>query len=175
MLLADKCLLIYWARNGSLSGTTAFKDNSMARNCFFTILVLGVIGAVGGCVERQLTVKTVPTGGVVALNDEEIGEAPVTVSFEWYGDYNVRVSKAGYETLTTHQNLPRPWYDLFPFDFFASVVWPGTIRDKYEWTFDLKPYQEPSREQLIEEAKKLRQEAAAENISASADANDSAR
>ena len=88
----------------------------------------------GGCVERQLTIKTVPTGGVVSLNDEEIGEAPVTVAFEWYGDYNVRVSKAGYETLKTHRKLDRPWYDLFPFDFFADVLWPGTIRDHYEWT-----------------------------------------
>lgn len=131
----------------------------MAWKCSFICAILLPILMAGGCVERELTIKTVPTGGVVTLNDEEIGEAPVTVSFEWYGDYNVRIGKAGCETLVTHRNLPRPWYDVFPFDFFAGVVWPGTIKDKYEWTFDLKPYQETSREQLIEQAEKLRKEA----------------
>ena len=137
-----------------------FKEADMARTCFFGFVIFAAVAIAGGCVERQLTINTVPAGGVVILNDEEIGEAPVTVGFEWYGDYNVRISKAGYETLATHRELKSPWYDMFPFDFFADVVWPGTIRDKYEWTFDLKPYQEPSREQLIEEAKKLRQQAA---------------
>lgn len=130
----------------------------MARICFWILTV--VLAAVsGGCVERQLTIKTIPTGAVVSLNDEEIGEAPVSVAFEWYGDYNVRVSKAGYETLKTHRKLDRPWYDLFPFDFFANVLWPGTIKDHYEWPFDLKEYQEPSREQLIEKAKGFKKQA----------------
>ncbi|MDO8302638.1 MAG: PEGA domain-containing protein [Sedimentisphaerales bacterium] len=131
----------------------------MARNCFLAVMVAAVAMVVGGCVERQLTIKTVPAGGVVTLNDEEIGEAPVTVAFEWYGDYNVRVSKEGCETLTTHRKLDRPWHDRFPLDFFAGVVWPGTIKDTYEWTFELKPYQEPSREQLIERAGQLKQQA----------------
>lgn len=131
----------------------------MARKCFFLVVLTAFAAVVGGCVERQLTIHTVPAGGVVTLNDEEIGEAPVTVAFEWYGDYNVRVSKAGYETLATHRELQRPWHDRFPLDFFANVLWPGTIRDTYEWTFDLKPYQEPSREQLIEQAKQLKQQA----------------
>jgi hypothetical protein len=134
----------------------------MARNCLWVGVILGIAVLIGGCVERQLTIKTMPAGGVVTLNDEEIGEAPVTVAFEWYGDYNVRVSKTGYETLATNRELKRPWYDIFPFDFFANVLWPATIKDKYEWTFDLKPYQEPSREQLIEEAKKLRRQATTE-------------
>lgn len=136
-----------------------FKEANMVRNCFLAVMMAVAAAIVGGCVERQLTIHTVPAGGVVTLNDEEIGEAPVTVAFGWYGDYNVRVSKAGYETLATHRELERPWHDRFPLDFFANVLWPGTIRDTYEWTFDLKPYQEPSREQLIEQAKRLKQQA----------------
>ena len=50
-----------------------------------------------GCVERRLTINTKPQGAVVALNDEEIGESPVSVNFNWYGDYCVRISKEGYE------------------------------------------------------------------------------
>ncbi len=67
------------------------------------LVILTVVGLVAvtilsGCVERKLTINTAPPGAMVVLNDEEIGTSPVTVSFEWYGDYNVRVSKEGFET-----------------------------------------------------------------------------
>lgn len=108
-----------------------------------------------GCVERQLTIDTRPAGAVVFLNDEEIGESPVTVSFEWYGDYNVRITKEGYETLKTHRELKSPWYDHFPFDFFAMLNPKRTV-DSYGWTFELAPLQQPSRESLIEKAEELK-------------------
>lgn len=108
-----------------------------------------------GCVERQLTIDTRPAGAVVFLNDEEIGESPVTVSFEWYGDYNVRITKGGYETLKTHRELKSPWYDHFPFDFFAMLNPKRTV-DSYEWTFELSPLQQPSREELIQSAGELK-------------------
>ena len=57
-----------------------------------------------GCVERKLTINTEPQGALVILNYEEIGTSPVTVSFSWYGDYRVRISKQGYETLNTHRD-----------------------------------------------------------------------
>ena len=38
-----------------------------------------------GCVERRLTINTMPQGGLIVLNDEEIGTSPVTVSFNWSG------------------------------------------------------------------------------------------
>ena len=86
-----------------------------------------------GCVERQLTITTVPAGALVILNDEEIGQSPVTVNFEWYGDYWVRLSKEGYETLNTHRELKGPWYDYFPFDFFAQIISPKRIVDNGCW------------------------------------------
>jgi len=46
-----------------------------------------------GCVERRLKINTSPTAAQVILNDEQIGPSPVTVTFQWYGDYNVRISK----------------------------------------------------------------------------------
>jgi hypothetical protein len=108
-----------------------------------------------GCVERQLTINTVPQGALVSLNDEEIGRTPVTVSFNWYGDYDVRISKAGFETLKTHRKLEAPWYDAFPFDFFAQILNPDRIVDSYEWTFELAPQKLPTREELISSAEKL--------------------
>jgi len=111
-----------------------------------------------GCVERQLTIKTEPQGALVTLNDEEIGTSPVTVSFNWYGDYNVRISKEGYQTLKTHRKLKGPWYDKFPFDLFAQLIIPKRIVDSYEWTFTLAPKQYPTREELIQDAEQLKKQ-----------------
>lgn len=117
------------------------------------VLTAGLL--LNGCVERKLTINTDPQGAVVVLNDEEIGTSPVTVSFEWYGDYNVRLSKEGYETVKTHHELKPPWYDYFPFDFFAEIINPNRTVDSYEWTFTLPPQKEPNREELIRDAQQL--------------------
>jgi hypothetical protein len=124
------------------------------------LLVVSVIAAIilGGCVERKLTINTEPQEALVVLNDEEIGQSPVTVSFEWYGDYNVTIRKEGYETLKTHRKLKGPWYDRFPFDFFAGVLSPKRIVDSYEWTFTLAPQEYPTREELIQNAEGLRKQ-----------------
>jgi hypothetical protein len=130
----------------------------MARYKTFIYIVLGLAGCVflSGCVERRLTINTKPEGALVVLNDEQIGTSPVTTSFKWYGDYSVRLSKAGYETLNTHHKLKAPWYDYFPFDFFAQVVYPGQIVDSYKWTFELAPQQQITPEELIRKADDLK-------------------
>ncbi len=123
------------------------------------LMVAGSIAAIilGGCVERKLTINTQPQEALVVLNDEEIGTSPVTVSFEWYGDYDVRISKEGYETLKTHRNLKAPLHDAFPFDLF-SLFNPERIVDEYEWTFELAPKKEISREELIQNAEELKEQ-----------------
>jgi hypothetical protein len=111
-----------------------------------------------GCVERKLTINTQPQEALIVLNDEEIGTSPVTVNFNWYGDYCVRISKQGYETLNTHRQLKGPWYDDFPFDFFAQIVNPNRIVDSYEWTFELSPKRQVSREDLIKNAQEMKKQ-----------------
>lgn len=120
------------------------------------MLLFAAILFLSGCVERKLTILTEPEGALVTLNDEEIGRSPVTVSFQWYGDYNVRVSEAGYETLVTHRKLEAPWYDKFPWDFFAQFLNPDRIVDSYQWHFELEPKQHPSREELLHSADELK-------------------
>jgi hypothetical protein len=129
----------------------------MGKRNIIVLIVAGLFAAIYlcGCVERQLTINTVPQGATVVLNDEEIGTSPVTVSFEWYGDYNVRVSKEGFETLNTHHKLEGPWYDGFPFDFFTLLNSERTI-DSYQWTFELSPKQETNRDDLIRKAQELK-------------------
>lgn len=124
----------------------------------FLVLCLIMSLVLCGCVERQLTINTTPQGALVVLNDEEIGISPVTVSFNWYGDYNVRIIKDEFETLKTHRKLKGPWYDKFPFDFFAQIVNPKRIVDSYEWTFELSEKQTPSKEDLVKAAEELRKQ-----------------
>ena len=129
----------------------------MVRKKILTILFYSIlIISLNGCVERELKINTKPKGALVILNDEEIGVSPVTVSFEWYGDYWVRIRKQGYETIDTHKELKGPWYDHFPFDFFAQIVNPNRIVDSYEWTFELSPSQQISRDELIQKAQELK-------------------
>ena len=123
------------------------------------VLIVCFVMFLAGCVERQLTIVTEPQEAVVWLNDEEIGVTPVTVNFNWYGDYNIRIEKPGYDILNTHQLLKRPAHDMFPLDFFAEVLWPGTIEDSYTWTFDLEPFQQASAAELIEQANQMRENA----------------
>ena len=120
-----------------------------------SLLMLTILA---GCVERELKINTTPQGALVALNDEEIGESPVSVNFNWYGDYCVRISKEGYETLNTHRDLKGPWYDHFPFDFFAQIVNPNRIVDSYEWTFELSPRRQIIRDELIQNAQELKKQ-----------------
>lgn len=119
------------------------------------LLLVAILVCGCGSVQRELTVKTEPAGAVVLLNDEEIGTSPVTVSFNWYGDYRVSISHEGYATLNTHKKLSAPWYDYFPFDLMR-LMWPAKTTDRYEWTFKLEEPQAPSREQLIKSATELR-------------------
>jgi len=122
------------------------------------VAVLALSILLSGCVERKLTINTDPQGALVTLNDEEIGVSPVTVSFQWYGDYDVIIRKEGFETLKTHRKLEGPWYDAFPFDFFAQILSPDRIVDSYEWTFELKEKTEPTREELIQKAEELKKQ-----------------
>ncbi len=129
----------------------------MIKNSVFSVAVLGfAMIFLAGCVERRLTINTEPQGARVILNDQEIGVSPVTVSFNWYGDYWVRLSKDGYEALDTHRRLKAPLHDYFPFDFVAEALYPGRIVDAYEWTFALALKVYPTREQLVEDGESLR-------------------
>ena len=121
------------------------------------ILLCGLLCFCAGCVERKITVITEPAGALVSLNDEEIGMSPVTVGFEWYGDYGVRITKDGYQTLNTHQDIKRPLRDRFPFDFFDDVLNKRT--DAYTWTFKLAPAVPVQKEELIKSAIAFQKEA----------------
>jgi len=112
-----------------------------------------------GCVRRSITITTEPTGALVFLNDQEIGESTVTTDFVWYGDYDVVIRKEGYETLKTHTLVPAPWYQHIPIDFFAEVLWPGYVHDHHDRHFVLEPDKVITSDELIEQANRIRRRA----------------
>ena len=131
----------------------------IARNISFAVIIAISALLISGCVERRLTINTDPQGALVVLNDEEIGISPVTVAFNWYGDYTVRINKDGYQTLNTHRNLKQPMKDVFPIDFFYEVLYPGRIVDEYEWSFTLNEYTPIDRQELLKAASAVREQA----------------
>ena len=133
----------------------------MSGKAFFFTCILTLLATIfTGCVERKLTINTVPQGALVELNDEEIGTTPVTVAFNWYGDYNVRIRKEGYNAIDTNKILKQPKKDKFPYDFYYEVLTPKRYVDEYEWTFQLETYTPMDRDELIKAAQNMKKEAA---------------
>ena len=106
-----------------------------------------------------MTIKTEPSGALIYLNDEEVGRSEVTTDFLWYGDYDVVIRKEGYETLSTHWLIPRPWYAIPPVDFFVESLWPGWIHDAHFKEFVLTPTSPPDAQALFDRAMQTRRQA----------------
>ncbi|MHB0946823.1 MAG: PEGA domain-containing protein [Sedimentisphaerales bacterium] len=134
-------------------------DDMLSKRTFFVIFIVVSVAFFfcAGCIERKITISTEPSGAMVLLNDEEVGTSPVTVGFEWYGDYSVQISKDGYQTLKTHQNLKRPVADRFPVDLFADMF--SSKIYEYSWSFKLEPLQPIDKDKLIESAVELQKQA----------------
>jgi hypothetical protein len=114
----------------------------------------------GGCVERTMKIQTRPPGALVIVNDEEVGVSPVKFSFLWYGDYDIILRKAGYQTLKTHYRVDAPWYQWPPFDLVAETMIPTMIRDEHELPpFALEPAETTGVADVVERATELRERA----------------
>jgi len=96
---------------------------------FAAAVVLLSAGA-AGCVQRRMTIRSNPPGALVYVDDYQLGQAPVSTDFIYYGTRKIRLVKDGYETLTVRQPFPLPWYQVFPLDFVTENLWPFEIRDE---------------------------------------------
>ena len=123
------------------------------------LLALALAAVLTGCVRRTMTIRTEPSGALIYLNDEEVGRSDLTTDFTWYGDYDVVIRKEGYKTLATNWQVPRPWYEIPPIDFFVEVLWPGWIVDAHEREFALEPATPPTTQELLQRALETRRPA----------------
>lgn len=91
------------------------------------------------CTSRILAVNSEPPGATVWLNDVEVGQTPCEVQFKFYGVYDVRLRKDGYEPIVTSRAANAPLHEWVGVDLIAA---PLPITDRVEWTFVLTPVAE---------------------------------
>ena len=125
------------------------------------VLASVIISNFTGCngVRRRLTITSEPSGAIVYLNNKEIGKTPISRNFVYSGVYDIKCYKEGYEMKETYYKAGRPWY-LYPvIDFFAENFTPGELRDEQTCHITLEQKREIPRNELYENACKLRDEA----------------
>lgn len=133
--------------------------------CWKSVALLGlaglvlVCGGLSGCVFRRMTIRSDPPGALVFLDGEELGYTPVATDFTYYGTREIMLVKDGYETLTTLQTVPPPWYQVVPLDFVSDNFLPFKVTNRHEFTYRLQHKQMPKTEQLLDRANSLRSEA----------------
>ena len=120
-------------------------------------LVLAMVALLPGCVRRRLLIRSNPPGAMVYVDNQPIGTTPCATDFLYYGTREIRLVKAGYETLTVNQPLPAPWYEIPPLDFVSENLYPGKIQDYRTVTLNLSPQVIVPTEQLLSRAEQLRQ------------------
>jgi hypothetical protein len=125
------------------------------------ILAVACLSLETGCVIRRYTIRTEPPGATVVVNDEEIGPTPVSRSFTYYGDREIKLIKDGYATKTVIQPVPAPWWDNLLTEFFTENLVPFTLRDEREFAYQLEPAQPPTADDLHGRAEVMRAEAQA--------------
>lgn len=126
-------------------------------------LVIGASGMLlAGCAERRVRVTSEPTGARVWLNDQDIGRTPTEARFTFYGSYDLRVEKPGFEPYNAEHFTDAPLHE-FPGPDLVAAAYPGRIKHVVEWHVDLEPTPESvlepgeARSQLIDRAASLRE------------------
>jgi len=122
-----------------------------------TLLIL-MLSLSLGCVERRLLISSEPAGALVYLNDQEVGRTPLEVPFTWYGTYDVRLEREGYQTLQTQQLAEQPWWEKPGPDLVAEAL--PDKRVEIAWHLKMQPEQPASEvdpERVLEFAKQLRE------------------
>jgi hypothetical protein len=91
-----------------------------------------------GCVERRIEITSEPSGALVWLNDQQIGQTPTEATFRFHGVYDVRLELDGFEPLITEASASPPIYEHAPLDLFAEAL-PLRLENVHQWHFVLEP------------------------------------
>lgn len=97
-------------------------------------VLAGLLGTLGGCLERKLQITSEPVGALCWVNDREVGVTPLELEFTHYGTYEVRLKKEGFEPLVTKARASQPVYEYPPLDLAATVI-PAKIETTVRWHF----------------------------------------
>lgn len=131
-------------------------SKSLATRIVLLALVVLLMPALTGCVQRRLSIRSNPPGALVYVDGYEIGRTPCSTQFTYYGKRQFRLVLDGYETLTTEQRIWFPWYQVIGVDFVAENLVPWEIRDERDLVFNMQPLRSVPTEELLENAERLR-------------------
>ena len=131
------------------------------------LLGIFICAAHCGCVLRSLTIDSSPAGAMVYLDDEPIGETPVTTAFTYYGTRKITIEKTDaegrllYERKIVYEKIKPPLYQVFPLDFFSEIVLPVKLKDEHYLNYQLEPFGQLTKEEqqkmVIKNAEELRE------------------
>lgn len=106
---------------------------------------------------------------MVYVDDEPVGESPVTVPFTYYGTRKITIEKLDvqhrllFERKVVFENIKTPIYEYFPLDFFSEVLLPFKLEDKHTLSYELEELQPQAKKEiqkdLFERADELRKKA----------------
>lgn len=97
-----------------------------------------VLFGLSGCLKRTISITTEPEGALVWLNDVEVGRTPLETDFTYYGTYDVRIRREGYEPLATSAKASAPVYEWPGADLVSEAV-PANIHTVVRWHWVLTP------------------------------------
>lgn len=120
------------------------------------IPLLLVALACSGCMDRRIYITSEPTGAQVYLNDVEVGRTPLEVNFTYFGTYDVRLRKQGYEPLVTSAKTDAPIHEWPGIDLLA-MAWPDRKQTNIRWHFTMEPA-DTNEDALLERARRFRRE-----------------
>jgi hypothetical protein len=116
---------------------------------------LGVAFVLAGCTSRSIVVTSDPPGALVTLNGVEVGATPLEVGFRYYGQYDLRLRKEGYQPLVAAPWANAPWYEYPPIDL---LVLPLPLETRVRWHYQLEPVsvEQDAARALIERGQEMR-------------------
>ena len=139
------------------AGTTAFTIRIMPRCATAIALALLAALPLPGCVRRKMLITSEPAGALVYRNDQEVGRTPLEVPFTWYGTYDIRLEKAGYQPLWTTAQAKAPWWDRPGPDLLAEAGPDRVVEIHWHFTMDpATPADQVDPDVLLDHARQMR-------------------
>ena len=108
---------------------------------------------------RRLTVRSIPAGATVYVDEQPVGQTPCSTPFTYYGTRKIQLVKDNFETLTVKQTFNPPWYELPVLEFISENLIPYEFRDERVVDFQMIPQVIVPTERLLENGQQLRDSA----------------
>ena len=125
-------------QNGHRHSSDRRRSLSPVPSVLLCVLCASVVSLLPGCVQRTITITSEPAGALVWLNDREVGRTPLDVDFVYYGTYDVRLARQGYEPVMTSGVAKAPWWETIGLDLLAELA-PLDLKSRVQWHYELEP------------------------------------